>query len=1140
MADKKMAACDEWTIQFYFEAFFEIIVNRVDYQHLMAFLPIEMLTGAQRKEVFNVKQRDSPSAATRRILEIIKVSEIPRKFRALVNALQRNYPTLAGALMGHPVPDDSVQQNMIKVFSSYITEKMLTIQVLPYLLRSNVIGQLEKEMVEAELRNYGNTRGAHLLLLYLPVHVENWYTEFLKALCDSNQEQLATFIDASFTEKHITRSDNGVMKTDADAQVCLSTKMDRTGTNMDTAEIFQEISKEVGIQKEKELDEKEEMSLEDQFYQPAYDSLGDLGAAAPRSIIPESNATDRNNLRTMSMLDSNNTKIFDQQAELDQIVSEHKLSRMLDGKMDISHGEDSSEDTDMSQSDNDDFLYQMPSRSTGSDSSTSSSDLDDTVYKRQTPTVTKRNTSSNNLNDVVYQRQTPAVNKSNFSDIGNSQKEFEVEIPLRRYQEELARPAIQGKNVIIVAPTGSGKTRVACRIIQEHFQQVRQKHAIGKVILLVRDVALADQHGKTLQELLINYRIQAISGDTKRNKGISLEDSVDRHDILVLTAQLLLNSLMNGEIKSITQFSLMIFDECHHCHDEHSYNKIMQYYLDIKLRSGKNVSSLPQIIGLTASVGVGKASNITKAKQHIVKLMACLDAELISTVKDNQEELQQYVATPTSDAGLVYRPQTEAEEPDTIIRVMPRANDAFRVSITKVMNTIENLMRSAEVVKMVRRPPNYVSVLNAPSDKGSEPYIQWLSNMWKDTTEVREHEVRRFIRPCYKHLKWYNDALIIYNDARVKDAVDFLEDKMDDWKKKPNMDANEKCLLTLYRAGTKPQYIQEVPNPKLNELERLILKSFKEKSVEESRCIVFVKTRALAGALVSWMKDSPELNVLSPTVFVGANAAKDQGGITRFQQGDKLAEFRRGRYKIMVATSVAEEGLDIQQCNLVLRYDHVTHEIAMVQSRGRARAMDSKYHVVAQVGKGTAEKEEMNLVREKLMQQAIIELQLDIQQSPQKFRQYLRELQEKDKLDYALQAKQKEERLIKQGEYELRCIQCNSFICMSSDIRKVQNSHNVVIDPSFRDRASFTKSTEPKFQSPEIQFIGKIACSNCNEDFGNFCIYRNLEFPVIKVCQFIVISQNGEQKKYKKWKQVPFAIPQLTNDEITNLLDKLD
>ena len=48
----------------------------------------------------------------------------------------------------------------------------------------------------------------------------------------------------------------------------------------------------------------------------------------------------------------------------------------------------------------------------------------------------------------------------------NEEEEADEDIDLRKYQVELASPAMDGKNVIIVAPTGSGKTRVAMRIIQ--------------------------------------------------------------------------------------------------------------------------------------------------------------------------------------------------------------------------------------------------------------------------------------------------------------------------------------------------------------------------------------------------------------------------------------------------------------------------------------------------------------------------------------------------------------------------------------------------------------------------------------------------------------------------------------------------
>ena len=40
------------------------------------------------------------------------------------------------------------------------------------------------------------------------------------------------------------------------------------------------------------------------------------------------------------------------------------------------------------------------------------------------------------------------------------------DIELRNYQRELARDGCEGENIIVMAPTNSGKTRVACAIMQ--------------------------------------------------------------------------------------------------------------------------------------------------------------------------------------------------------------------------------------------------------------------------------------------------------------------------------------------------------------------------------------------------------------------------------------------------------------------------------------------------------------------------------------------------------------------------------------------------------------------------------------------------------------------------------------------------
>lgn len=56
-----------------------------------------------------------------------------------------------------------------------------------------------------------------------------------------------------------------------------------------------------------------------------------------------------------------------------------------------------------------------------------------------------------------------------------------------------------------------------------------------------------------------------------------------------------------------------------------------------------------------------------------------------------------------------------------------------------------------------------------------------------------------------------------------------------------------------------------------------------------------------------------------------------------------IHKFKKGEKNCLFATSVAEEGLDIPDCNIVIRYDLYNTMIQYIQSRGRARHADSEY-----------------------------------------------------------------------------------------------------------------------------------------------------------------------------------------------------
>jgi len=119
---------------------------------------------------------------------------------------------------------------------------------------------------------------------------------------------------------------------------------------------------------------------------------------------------------------------------------------------------------------------------------------------------------------------------------------------------------------------------------------------------------------------------------------------------------------------------------------------------------------------------------------------------------------------------------------------------------------------------------------------------------------------------------------------------------------------------------------------------------------------------------------------------------------------------------------------------------------------GRARAENSKYTLVAEQGRGAADKEMFNKIREDMMKRAIFTIQQE--SKPDEIRQQIRRFQEMAKVEREMAARGKElsERMhlsrqpVVAGDYNLRCQKCDSFAAFSSDMRTIEKSHRVILD----------------------------------------------------------------------------------------------
>ncbi|XP_066201744.1 interferon-induced helicase C domain-containing protein 1 [Saccopteryx leptura] len=715
---------------------------------------------------------------------------------------------------------------------------------------------------------------------------------------------------------------------------------------------------------------------------------------------------------------------------------------------------------------------------------------------------------------------------------------LEPELHLRPYQIEVAQPALEGKNVIICLPTGSGKTRVAVHIAKDHLDRKRQASQPGKVIVLVNKVPLVEQLFRKEFEPYLKkwYLVTGLSGDTQLK--ISFPEVVKSHDVIISTAQILENSLLNSEKGEddgvqLSDFSLIIIDECHHTNKEAVYNNIMRRYLKQKLKNNKlkkehkPVIPLPQILGLTASPGVGGATKQAKAEDHILKICANLDARTIKTVKENISQLKDQIKEPCKKFAIA---------DDT-------REDPFKDRLLEIMTKIQTFCQ-----------------MNPMSDFGTQHYEQWAITMEKRA--AREGD--RKDRLCAEHLRKYNEALQIndtirridaynhletfYNDEKEKkfavlddndesgdNVVGDNEDKND--KKRPSkVDGTDEFLMYLFLDNKKMlKKLAEDPdyeNEKLTKLRNTIMEQY-TRTAGTARGIIFTKTRQSAYALSQWIIENEKFGEVGVKAhhLIGAGHSSEFKPMTQNEQKEVISKFRTGKINLLIATTVAEEGLDIKECNTIIRYGLVTNEIAMVQARGRARADESTYVLVASHGSGVVEREIVNDFREKMMYKAINHVQ---NMTHEEYERKILELQMQSLLEKKMKIKKSIAKHCKENPSLIHflCKNCSVLACYGDNINVIEKMHHVNMTPEFKELYIVRENKALQKKFADYQTNGEIICKRCGQAWGTMMVHKGLDLPCLKIRNFVVFFKNNSTKKqYKKWVELPITFPDLDYSE---------
>jgi superfamily II DNA/RNA helicase len=320
--------------------------------------------------------------------------------------------------------------------------------------------------------------------------------------------------------------------------------------------------------------------------------------------------------------------------------------------------------------------------------------------------------------------------------------------------------------------------------------------------------------------------------------------------------------------------------------------------------------------------------------------------------------------------------------------------------------------------------------------------------------------------------------------------------------------------------------LDPVENPLLNAAKEKLIYAFSNNP--NSKGILFVRTKKHAVSICKWIGNLPEARQydIKPRVITG-HTRETGSGMTQVEQEEVMTSFRESGCNLLVATSVAEEGLDVPACNLVIRFQHVSNEIAKTQTQGRARAEESEaFTILASNSKKKLQElknDELLRLVEECMQwfptDQYLTCEIDRQQQA-----ILTHHRQKVAARRQISAQNSA------SDFQMMCKNCKAPACAGSDVYLIDGTfHHAVPDEDFKEKF-ITKPHKTRHQLAEqMAPTDKIYCAKCDSEWGIMATWpaKSKQFPVIKCKQFIFES-NGQLQSIRKWSNAPFQLSNLS------------
>lgn len=454
----------------------------------------------------------------------------------------------------------------------------------------------------------------------------------------------------------------------------------------------------------------------------------------------------------------------------------------------------------------------------------------------------------------------------------------------RLYQKNIADSA-RCKNTLVILPTALGKTMIAALVCADMLYNYRDR----RVLIMAPTRPLVSQHLKSFSTVLKipEEQVAIVTGKTVPEARRAVWDKKDVR-LVFATPEVVRNDLEEGRLH-MKDFILLVFDEAHRAVKDYAYTAIAREYVGQSMH--------PVILAMTASPGA--------KRERVQEVCDNLYIEHVEYRSEEDGDVKLYV-NPIEVKWEWFDLPEEYRYIASMLRSMlderlkwlvqrgllGRKKDTRWIFKRDLIEAGEALRYRLELTMEEQRGPLYIAIMNQSAALTLMYCLELIESQGS-------HSLKAFFERIEEEGGRTHSSLL--KDSKIME------------------------IRALVEKGGKE-------HPKVQRIMELVREYLTPSgSKKAGRVLVFTQYRDTARHIVDVLSS----NGIKASRFVGQAKRQGDAGMKQDEQAAVLESFRSGEFGALVATSIAEEGLDIPEVDLVVFYEPIPSEIRYIQRRGR-------------------------------------------------------------------------------------------------------------------------------------------------------------------------------------------------------------